>query len=135
MRIYSLFCGTSAERVASRDRATPPERRATDVPLGHQASALRSLLTDGNPVDLVELKQVVPQGCQSVTRERTLCAADIRQLRDIFEMTTSDYEGAPNRRTATRPLLRAMWICLGTSCPIGELLQSLARNSDCYFVA
>ena len=99
----------------------------------------RSLLTDGNPVDLVELKQVVPHGYQPVIRERTLCAAEIRQLRDIFEMTTSDYEGATNRRTATRPLLReaqiAMWIRLGTSCLIGELLQSLAPNSDCYFVA
>jgi len=54
----------------------------------------RSLLTDGNPADLVEPKQVVPHGYQPVIRERTLCAAEIRQLRDIFEMTSSECEAA-----------------------------------------
>jgi integrase len=94
----------------------------------------RSLLVDGNPADLVELKQVVPHGYQPVIRERTLCAAEIRELRDIFEQTTSAYECAPDRRVATRPLLRetqiALWTCLGTSCRIGELLQSRWEHVD-----
>jgi integrase len=89
---------------------------------------------DGNPADLVELKLVVPHGWQPVIRDRILSAAEIRELRDIFEQTTAAYESAPDRRVATRPLRRdtqiALWICLGTSCRIGELLQSRWEHID-----
>ena len=43
-----------------------------------------SLLVDGNPADLVELRHVVPQDYVTVIRDRTLCAEKIRELRDVF---------------------------------------------------
>ena len=94
----------------------------------------RRLLIDGNPADLVEQKQVVPHGYQPLICDRTLCAAEIRELRDIFERTTAEYEAAADRRIATRPVLRetqiAVWTCLGTACRIGELLQTRWEHVD-----
>jgi integrase len=94
----------------------------------------RRLLVDGNPADLVEVKQIVPHGFQPVICDRTLSAAEIRELRDIFERTTAEYESAEDRRTATRPVLRetqlALWTCLGTACRIGELLLSRWEHVD-----
>ena len=92
----------------------------------------RSLLVDGNPADLVELRHVVPQGYATVIRERTLSPDEIRDLRDIFARMESTYLAADDRRSANRPVLRetqlALWTCLGTGCRIGELL--MARWSD-----
>lgn len=92
----------------------------------------RSLLVDGNPADLVELRHVVPQGYVSVIRDRTLSADEIRELRDIFRSMEVAYETAIDRRASIRPILRetqlALWTCLGTGCRIGELL--MARWSD-----
>lgn len=94
----------------------------------------RSLLADGNPAELVDLKLILPHGYEPVIRDRILSAAEIRELRDIFERTSSDYDSAANKRSSTRPLLRetqlAMWICLGTSCRIGELVQSRWEHID-----
>ena len=95
----------------------------------------RSLLADGNPADLVELRHVVPQGYVTVIRDRTLCADEIRELRDIFRSMEIAYETANDRRVSIRPILRetqlALWTCLGTGCRIGELL--MARWSDLDF--
>jgi len=92
----------------------------------------RSLLVDGNPADLVELRHVVPQGYVSVIRDRTLSADEIRQLRDIFAAMQAKYEATSDRRASIRPMLRetqlALWTCLATGCRIGELL--MARWSD-----
>ena len=92
----------------------------------------RSLLMDGNPADLVELRHVVPQGYVTVIRDRTLCAEEVRELRDVFAAMETAYETAADRRASVRPILRetqlALWTCLGTGCRIGELL--MARWSD-----
>ncbi|OGB82134.1 MAG: hypothetical protein A2496_02130 [Burkholderiales bacterium RIFOXYC12_FULL_60_6] len=42
----------------------------------------KALLTDGNPAELVETKQVVPTGYEPVIRERILQPAEIRELRE-----------------------------------------------------
>jgi len=92
----------------------------------------RSLLVDGNPADLVELRHVVPQGYVTVIRDRTLCAEEIRELRDVFQAMETAYETATDRRASARPVLRetqlSLWTCLGTGCRIGELI--MARWSD-----
>ena len=94
----------------------------------------RSLLVHGNPAEFVEVKQIVPQGYEPGIRQRTLSAPEIRQLRDIFETATSNYEQAQDKRTAERPLQKetqlALWICLGTACRIGELLQARWDHVD-----
>lgn len=94
----------------------------------------RALLRDDNPAELVETKQVVPAGYESVPRERNLMPEEIVELRDILASTRRAYEGSENRRLATRPLQReteqAKWICLGTACRIGELLKSRWEHVD-----
>ncbi len=94
----------------------------------------RSLLVQGNPAELVELKQVVPYGYEPGIRERTLSPNEIRELRDIFARMATQYESAKNKRVADRPVQLetqlALWICLGTGCRIGELLQSRWEHVD-----
>lgn len=95
----------------------------------------RSLLVEnGNPAELVDLKQIVLKGYEPGIRERVLSPAEIRELRDIFDAMEAVYDAAPNKRTADRPVLAetqlAMWICLGTGCRIGELVKSQWKNVD-----
>jgi len=95
----------------------------------------RSLLNHhGNPADLVELKQVVPQGWAPGIRDRVLTPKEIRELRDRLVEMKASYEASPDKRVADRPLQMesqlALWICLGTACRIGELVQSQWKNVD-----
>ena len=94
----------------------------------------KSLLVDGNPAELVDAKQVVPAGYEPVIRERVLEPDEIRELRDIFSSSLRQYETAQDRRAADRPFRResqlALWICLGTGCRIGELLQARWEDVD-----
>lgn len=94
----------------------------------------RPLLVEGNPADLVDGKSVVPVGYKPTIRERVLDRDEIRELRDIFRKMKEDYEAAPDRRVATRPLQKetqlAMWISLSTMCRIGELLKARWENID-----
>ncbi len=95
----------------------------------------RSLLVEnGNPAELVEVKQIVPKGYEPGIRERILSPAEIRELRSIFDAMGTAYDAAPNKRIADRPVQAetqlAMWICLGTGCRIGELVKSQWKNVD-----
>ncbi|MCB6182370.1 tyrosine-type recombinase/integrase [Leeia sp. TBRC 13508] len=87
----------------------------------------RPLLTDGNPCDLVEIRKLLPEEYEE-ERDRVLSGAEIRELAEIFKKMDSAYEGAPNKRLATRPVDKktrfALWISLGTLCRIGELLMA-----------
>lgn len=95
----------------------------------------RRLLQAGNPTALIEIERLVDADYDlSNVRERVLKATEIRELREIFNQTTSDYENAADRRQAARPLKAesqlALWICLSTCCRIGELLMSEWRHVD-----
>lgn len=95
----------------------------------------RSLLNHhGNPADLVDLKQIVPQGWTPGIRDRVLTPKEICKLRDRFAEMKASYEASPDKRVADRPLQLesqlALWICLGTACRIGELVQSQWKNVD-----
>lgn len=93
----------------------------------------RQLLIDGNPVDLVEIKRLVPKG-YTKERKRYLSIEEIRKLKSIFDSTTKAYADAPKKYGVQRPLKKevqlAMWVCLSTVCRIGELLMSEWKHVD-----
>ena len=94
----------------------------------------RPLLIEGNPAELVDVKSVVPVGYKPAIRERVLSGSEIRELHEIFERMKEEYESAPDRRRAVRPVQEstqiAMWISLSTLCRIGELLKARWENVD-----
>jgi integrase len=95
----------------------------------------RRLLQDGNPAELVEIAKIVdPDYDLSNIRSRVLNDHELRELRDRFEQMARDYEAAPDKRRATRPIEGetqvALWLCLSTLCRIGELLMAEWRHVD-----
>jgi hypothetical protein len=65
----------------------------------------RRLLQDGNPTELVEIDKVVhPEYDLSNIRSRVLNNHELRELRDRFEEMARDYEAAPDKRRAIRPV-------------------------------
>ncbi len=87
----------------------------------------RALLIDGNPAELVDIKQLVPND-YTKERKRQLSIEEITKLQTAFAKTAQDYADAPQKYGAERPLKKeaqiALWLCLGTLCRIGELLMS-----------
>lgn len=100
---------------------------------GEKRRPWRELMIDGNPCDLVDVDTVLPDDYED-ERDRILSPAEIRELRDIFQRMEEDYANAPDRRAAPRPFAKksqlALWICLGTICRIGELLQARWEHVD-----
>jgi integrase len=95
----------------------------------------RRLLKDGNPAELVEIAKIVdPDYDLSNIRSRVLTEDELRELRDRFEEMARDYEAAPDKRRAIRPVepetQAALWLCLSTLCRIGELLMTEWRHVD-----
>ena len=92
---------------------------------GEKRQPWRGLLINGNPCDLVDINKLLPEDYEE-ERDRTLSAAEVRELSDIFRLTEADWLNAPDRRATPRPFPHrsqlALWICLGTLCRIGELL-------------
>lgn len=98
----------------------------------------RKLLAEGNPMDLIEIVKIVsPDYDLHNQRDRILSAAEIYELRGVFERMQADYDAATNKRTAAQPLepttQRAIWIMLATLCRVGEL--SMARWEHINFEA
>ena len=87
----------------------------------------RALLIDGNPAELVDIKQLVPND-YTKERKRQLSIEEIIKLQTIFETTAQNYADAPQKIGTERPLKKeaqiALWLCLGTICRIGELLMT-----------
>lgn len=95
----------------------------------------RGLMIEGNPAELVEIAKLLPSDYDlDGERERILCPDEIRELRHIFLQMQADYDTAPNKRSTTRPLQQesqlALWISLGTTCRIGELLMAEWKHVD-----
>lgn len=94
---------------------------------GEKRRPWRQLMADGNPCDLVEVTKLLPHDYED-ERDRVLSPAEIRELRDIFRRMEEAYADAPDKRSAPRPFPKksqlALWVCLGTLCRIGELLQA-----------
>ena len=93
----------------------------------------RSLLVDGNPAALVEVRKLLSHD-YSEERDRILTYEEIRELRDRFASMEAEYEAAPSKYAVERPLQKstqlALWICLSTMCRIGELLKARWRDID-----
>src|SRR3990167_6226811 len=89
----------------------------------------RTLMADGNPDDLVDVKKLLDHDYQE-QRDRLLSPAEIRELRDTFARLEHDYDALPagQKYSGIRPVNPrvqcAMWICLSTLCRIGELLKA-----------
>ncbi len=97
----------------------------------------RSMLVEGNPADLIEIRKIVSNDYDMVNeRDRVLNADELRELQAIFVRTEKDYESTPagHKYDAQRPLKNetqlAIWICLGTLCRIGELLMTRWQDVD-----
>jgi integrase len=87
------------------------------------------ILTDGNPVQLIDIEKIVsPTYDISNERERRLSSEELAELRDKFDAKQFKYDNAENKRTTTRPVERttelAIWIMLSTLCRVGELSMS-----------
>lgn len=90
----------------------------------------RKLLIEGIPTDLIDIRQIIPREYKNLKGRRTriLSEDEIRELRDILNNTTREFERASpkEQRAMKNPLSpqyqSAIWICLSTLCRIGELL-------------
>ena len=89
----------------------------------------RTLMADGNPADLVDVKKLLDHDYQE-QRDRLLSPDEIRELHNIFASLVIDYDALPagQKYSGIRPVNPrvqcAAWICLSTLCRIGELLKA-----------
>jgi integrase len=94
---------------------------------GEKRKPWRALLVDGNPAELVEFSNLLPDDYET-ERTRLLSPDEIRRLQAAFIKIEHDYTNAPNKYAVERPVQRqtqvALWLCLGTLCRIGELLMA-----------
>ena len=93
----------------------------------------RALLIEGNPSELVNIKQLIPKG-YTKERKRKLSIEEIHKLQTIFDTTTQNYADSLQKYGTERPLKKesqiALWLCLGTLCRIGELLMTEWKHID-----
>lgn len=96
----------------------------------------RGQMIDGNPAELVDPDQVVPENYEEGIRERVLSKAELKELAGIFERMRQSHDELPagHRADLPRPLKReselAIWIALATMCRIGELLKARWEHLD-----
>lgn len=93
----------------------------------------RQLLIEGNPAELVDIKQVVQADYDLANeRDRVLSVEEIRALRDALMKVRDAYNASPDKRVAIRPLNAetrlALWIMLSTCCRVGELSRARWEN-------
>jgi integrase len=96
----------------------------------------RRLLADGDPMDLIDIEQIVsPDYDLNTLRDRVLSPDEIRELDAAFKRIRTEHEQQTNRRYGARPIEstteRAVWIMLSTMCRVGEL--SVARWANVNF--
>jgi integrase len=95
----------------------------------------RSLMSDGNPADLVDVNKLLDHDYEE-ERDRVLLPEEIRELRDIFTRLELDYVALPagQKYSGIRPVNTrvqcAVWLCLSTLCRIGELLKAEWQHLD-----
>ena len=95
----------------------------------------RGLLSDGNPVILVEIDKILPPEYDiNNIRDRVLSHNEIRELHLKFAELEQGFATAENRRESIRPmqptLQCAVWICISTLCRIGALTKARWQEVD-----
>ena len=108
-----------------------------------QRKPWRGLMADGNPAKLIDIEKLLPDDYEE-ERDRVLSPAELRELNTIFVSLREEYATVPvgAKYEAVRPMKReselAIWICLGTLCRIGELLQAewkhIALEAGTWFI-
>lgn len=102
---------------------------------GEKRKPWRKLLVDGNPAQLVDMKNLLGPDYQE-QRNRVLSTHEITELNNIFMTTNETYQKLPAgaKYKGHRPLdLKsqiAVWLCLSTLCRVGELLQAEWKDVD-----
>ena len=100
---------------------------------GQKRQPWRNLIKNCNPCDLVDIKKLLPENYEE-ERSRVLSVAEIQELYGIFQRMEIDWKNAPDKRRINRPFTKksqiALWLCLGTICRIGELLQARWEHVD-----
>ncbi len=100
---------------------------------GEKRRPWRSLMAEGNPASLVQIKKLLPPDYTNI-RERILSPEEIWNLNQIFSNMTTNYKNSKEKNGIERPLKKesqhALWISLSTTCRIGELLKSEWRHID-----
>jgi len=95
----------------------------------------RAMLIDGNPVDLVDVTQLLDPDYEE-ERDRVLSETEIKELHNRFIQLEQDYAALPagKKYGGIRPVSArvqcAVWLCLATLCRIGELLKAEWRHVD-----
>ena len=119
------------DRGANRLTVVVRNNLATMYHWAEKRQPWRRLLAEGNPVDLVDVEKIVaPDYDIRYARDRVLSDKELRELRDKFRSMETAYAETPagSKYGVARPLKKenqlALWICLGTMCRIGELLQA-----------
>lgn len=89
----------------------------------------RKLLIEGDPSKRIDIKVIVsPDYDISNERDRVLSDKEISELASIFKAMQVNYESAADKRIAIRPVTpitqKVLWLCLSTTCRIGELLMT-----------
>ena len=96
----------------------------------------RDLMPDGNPALLVSTKHVAVEGYEDGVRDRTLSAKELHELYRLLSAARNNYNmlAAGAKYGGLRPMKReselALWIALGTTCRIGELLKARWEHVD-----
>jgi len=85
----------------------------------------RGLLIEGNPADLIEVKNLLDADYQGY-RDRVLSPNEIRAL----HAGLLPLAGHVGRGCTIRRLRFAVWLCLSTTCRIGELLAAKWEHID-----
>ncbi|WP_165930923.1 tyrosine-type recombinase/integrase [Paralcaligenes ureilyticus] len=95
----------------------------------------RRLLIDGNPLDLIDIKQIVDIDYDNI-RTRKLSEVEIAELGTILHTIRYGYEqaAAGTKYMHLRPIQEdtelAVWIMLSTLCRVGELSKAEWRYVD-----
>lgn len=92
---------------------------------GEKREPWRNAMINGNPCDLISIKKLLPIDYEE-ERNRILSNAEVRELYDIFQRMDRDCLTRP----VTKKTQIALWLCLGTICRIGELLQARWGHVD-----
>jgi integrase len=95
----------------------------------------RKLLVEGNPVELVDIDNLLDQDYDPTNeRTRVLSAAEVKELHQKFTSMQDDYDNAKDKRLAKQPMAHttriAIWIMLGTMCRIRELTLAQWKDID-----
>lgn len=96
---------------------------------GSDEQPWRKLLIEGDPSKRIEAKTLVdPNYDLANERDRVLSDVEIKKLAGIFQAMQMNYQNASDKRVAIRPVAETtqlvLWLCLSTTCRIGELLQA-----------